>query len=91
MSRDSLDFYGAIVWTIARVAAVLVFTLFVWRLDHRGQAHDAMMLERHTQFLRQHETFMANHATLLRDHDRLMRDHDAAAVEHRTILQRLAR
>ena len=105
MTRERLDFLGALLWHVARLVAALILIVGLWRIDQRGQAHDAAMLERHERFLRQHETFMSNQATMLRDHDqvqqrhdafmqehnRMMRDHDASTNEHRAILQRLAR
>ena len=65
MTRDRLDFLGALLWYLARALAVLFVSIrlitYIDGLERRGQAS--------------HEAFLAQHERMMRDHDQSIREH----------------
>ena len=76
MSRDSLDFYGALVWYLARPIALIIATAalgpFLHGLETRG------------------EQAMKEHQAVLQRQIEQLKDLEQSRNDHRAIWQRLA-
>ena len=78
---------------ILSIAFVLMFTglVFIASMALESRRISQEITAANERMMQQHQNFLVNQATILRDNDRMLHDHEATAVDHRALLQRLAR